>query len=142
MFLGMHPGRNPWMGEKNHMHLRSTTSLRRTAHTCTCTYGCAHTHIHTHMCTICIHTGRFPGQLCGGQSGPHRTRWEGQAQPDGLHLCVITTHQASWTKAPKTLERELGKALPQDKHTTWSPPGCFFKADCPGNSQVTGPFSL
>lgn len=66
----------------------------------------AHRHAHAHMgvyahkCTWTpsASTGCFLGQLCGGQAGPHLTGWEGQSGPDGLHLHLITTHQASWTQ--------------------------------------------
>lgn len=113
--------------EEKIMHPSSTTFLRRV--------------VHTHMYTICLHTGCFLGQFCGGQASFRGTGWEGQAHPDGLHLCLITTHQAGWTQ-PLTLKHEFGMGLPQDKHTTWSLSGLFFKADCSGNSQMTGSFSL
>lgn len=66
--------------------------------------SCVHTHVgvcihaHTHVHAICLHTGCFLSQLCGGQASSGLAEKEGQPQPDGLHLCLITTHQAGWTQ--------------------------------------------
>ena len=55
--------------------------------------------MHTHMCTPSVSTqGCFLSQLCGGQASSHLAEEEGQSQPDGSHLCLITTHQDGWTQ--------------------------------------------
>lgn len=87
-------GRTLRCRERNHTHPSSTTSLKTAVHTRM--YECACTHMHVY--TICLYTGRSLGQLCGGQASPHLAVWEGQAPPDGLHLRLITTHQAGWTQ--------------------------------------------
>lgn len=67
--------------------------------------------MHTHVHTICLHTGCFLSQLCGGQASSHLAEEEGQSEPDGSHLCLITTHQDGWTNLA-TLKHEFGMGQP------------------------------
>lgn len=78
--------------------------------------SCVHTHVwlcihaHTHVQTICLHIGWFLSQLCGGQASSYLAE-EGQTQPDGLHLCLITTQEAGWTQ-PQHSETQAWNGQP------------------------------